>query len=210
MYSLFNLRFSAARQRNLTSDLVTLNVFYRLGHVSGLLRRRLTCLTAFQTALSTHLKIFRLVSRPHCFSSLSTYFTRFLTSLFFAQLRNIQANLLHVFRVEHGPVCAGKKTDFSCQNACFHVLDSFKNFVSQFLPTYLQMIFLTWQPIRYLATNYVDIHLKLVVSSRHLQNEPAGAVECLALRHPIVIGLTRIFCLWLFVLLQGQARRICR
>ena len=136
----------------LTSDLVTLNVFYRLGHVSRLLRRRLTCLTALQAALSAHLKILRLLGRAHRFGSLATNLTRFLAPLFFTQVRNIEADLLHVFGLKDGSVRADKKTDFSRQNARLHVLYPFKNFVPQFLPTYLQIIFLNRQTARYLGT----------------------------------------------------------
>jgi hypothetical protein len=127
----------------LTNGLVALNAFDVSGHVRGFLRRWLASLSALQTALSAHFKVFRFVCRAHSLGRLAAHVALLVAALFFAKFRYRKADFLNVLWIEHGTVGANEQADFPRQNTCFDVLDSFKNLFSKLLSTYFQRVFLT-------------------------------------------------------------------
>ncbi len=100
--------------------------------------RRLTRLTTFHAALSTKIKILRLITRTHSISSLLTSLTRLLTTLLFTKLRNRQAHVLNILRIQHSPIRTHKQANFSRQDTRLNVFNSLQNLIPKLLPTYLQ------------------------------------------------------------------------
>jgi hypothetical protein len=86
--------------------------------------------------LSTQLQVFLFVSGAYGFSGFQTEFAGFQAALFFAKSRYVSADLLHIFRFQHGSICAHQKAEFSGHDARFNVLDALKNFVAELFSAY--------------------------------------------------------------------------
>jgi hypothetical protein len=56
----------------------------------------------------------------------------FAATFFFAEARNVFADILHVFGLEDSAVCANQQAEFPGHDARFDVFDTIKNFFPHF------------------------------------------------------------------------------
>jgi hypothetical protein len=113
--------------------------------------------------LSAQLQVFLFVFGAYGFSGFLAEFAGFEAAFFFAKFRYVSADFLHIFRFQHGSVCANQEAEFSRHDARFNVLDALKNFVAELFSAYFH--FWSLLQLRGTEAKYEMLHLKKVLLS---------------------------------------------
>jgi hypothetical protein len=168
MYSFFDPHLKRGGYSSLTSEHCP---FKRLSaplrHVRGFLRLWGSGFPALHAALGAQFKVLFFVLQ-HFFSSFAAQLTLLSAASVFAEFGYVLADFLHIFWIQNGSVCAHKQAYLSRQDACFHIFDTFENFVAEFLSTNLQVFSLLMMAKEDSTHKCVAIDLRLIVSHQHL------------------------------------------